>query len=223
MLRTARCRLILTAIVLALLSAHPFAQQKRPISYDVYDTWRSIQGTQVSRDGTWLVYALTPQEADGEIVARNLKTGVEYRSPRGKSPVITPDGAFVVFAISPTRADLDKAKKDKKKPEDQPKSGMGIMSLANGQVFTADRIKSFKLPEESSRYVAYLAEPAKAAPAKKDDAEPAEKPKKKEKKKDPGSDLTVRELASGTSATIPEVVDYAWTKDGAALAYGTSS
>ena len=222
-----RCRIpLLVALVLVLSAPHSFAQQKRPLSYDAYDNWRSIQGTQVSRDGTWLVYALTPEEADGEIVARNLKTGAEYRHPRGRSPVITADGAFVIFAIAPTRADLDKAKKDKKKPEDQPKSGMGIMSLATGQVFTADRIKSFKVPEESSRYVAYLAEPAKAA-AKKDDAakEPdaADKPKKKEKKKDPGTDLVVRELASGTSATVADVVEYEWTKDGALLAYGISS
>ena len=83
MLHTARSRLILTAIVLALLPVHALAQQKRPISYDAYDTWRSIQGTQVSRDGTWLVYALVPQEADGEIVARNLKTDAEYRSHHG--------------------------------------------------------------------------------------------------------------------------------------------
>jgi dipeptidyl aminopeptidase/acylaminoacyl peptidase len=213
-----------------LAGAHPLAQQKRPVSYDAYDAWRSIQNTQLSRDGTWLVYALVPEEADGELVARNLKTGSEYRSPRGRSPVITADGRFVVFTISPTRADVDQAKKDKKKPEDQPKSGMGVMSLADGQVFTADRVKSFKVAEDGSRAVAYLMEPAKASP-KKDDAakEPdtkksdEDKPKKKEKKKDPGTDLVVRDLQSGTSTTIADVVEYVWSKDGALLAYGTST
>ncbi|HWK08829.1 MAG TPA: hypothetical protein VNR64_02175, partial [Vicinamibacterales bacterium] len=222
-------RLVVALVLTTLTAAHPFAQQKRPIAYDAYDAWRSIQGTQLSRDGTWLVYALVPEEADGELVARNLATGAEFRSPRGKSPVITPDGRFVVFAISPTRADVDKAKKDKKKPEDQPKSGMGVMSLADGHVFTADRVKSFKVADEGSRAVAYLLEPAKNT-AKKDDAKEtekkesdAEKPKTKEKKKDPGTDLIVRDLQSGTSTTIADVVDYVWSKDGALLAYGTSS
>ena len=221
-------RSLVLAIALTILTAgHPLAQQKRPLSYDAYDTWRSIQGTQLSRDGTWLVYALVPEEADGELVARNLKTGTEYRSPRGKSPVITADGRFVVFAVAPTRADLDKAKKEKKKPDDQPKSGMAVMSLADGHVFTADRVKSFKVPEDGSRAVAYLLEPAKSAAKKDAVKEPGnEEPdagSKKEKKKDPGTDLIVRDLASGESSTIPDVVEYAWSKDGARLAYGTSS
>jgi hypothetical protein len=55
--------------------AHAFAQtnaaqKKKPITHDVYDTWKSIQGTKVSADGIWLAYALTPQEGDGELVVR---------------------------------------------------------------------------------------------------------------------------------------------------------
>jgi len=215
------------ALVLLFPTAFPAAQGKRPLSYDAYDNWRSIQGTQLSRDGTWLVYALVAQEGDGEVVARNLKTGTEYRHPRGKSPSISADGSHIVFTIAPLQADIDKAKKDKKKPEDQPKSGLGVMTLATGQVFTADRVKNFKLAEESSRYVAYLLEPAKPS-AKKDEPKEAEKkegdePKKKAKKKDAGTDLIVRDLQSGTSSTVADVVDYTWTRDGAMLAYGTSS
>jgi len=225
-----KSRHFIFALVFAVsAAAQPLAQQKRPLPYDAYDGWRSIQNTQLSRDGTWLVYALVPEEADGELVAQNLKSGAEYRSPRGRAPVITADGRFVVFAISPTRAELDKAKKEKKKPEDQPKSGMGVMSLADGQVFTVDRIKSFKVAEDGSRSVAYLLEPAKS-PAKKDDAKEPDSEevndaskKKKEKKKDPGSDLIVRDLQAGTSTTIADVVEYVWSRDGSLLAYGTSS
>lgn len=219
MLKTSR-RLVLALVLTVFAVGHPLAQQKRPVSYDAYNSWRAIQNTQLSRDGTWLVYALVPEEDDGELVARNLKTGAEYRSPRGRSPIITADGRFVVFAIAPTRAELGKAKKEKKKPEDQPKSGMGVMSLADGQVFTADRVKGFKVADEGSRAVAYLMEPAKAADKKESDSD---KPKKKEKKKDPGTDLVIRDLQSGTSATITDVVEYVWSKDGGLLAYGTST
>src|SRR5262245_7454117 len=96
---------------LAALAVLPFtgalhAADKKPITHDVYDSWRSIDGTQLSRDGTWLVYALVPQDGDGEIVVRNVKTGVEHRHPRGKAPIaITSDGAFVVFTIAPLKAD----------------------------------------------------------------------------------------------------------------------
>ena len=32
---------------------------KRPLTYDMYDAWKSIQGTTLSRDGRWLAYAVT--------------------------------------------------------------------------------------------------------------------------------------------------------------------
>jgi dipeptidyl aminopeptidase/acylaminoacyl peptidase len=201
----------------------------------VYDSWRSIRSTQLSRDGAWLVYALVPQENDGELVARNLKTGAEHRHPRGQDPVVTPDGRFVVFTIVPPKAEVDKAKKDKKKPEEMPKNGLGVLTLESGQVATVDRVKSFKAPAESSRFVAYLKEAPEKKPEakpeakeeKKEEPKPAEKkeaePKKKEKKHEPGTDLVVRELATGQEATIAEVTEYVWSKDGSWLACGVTS
>jgi dienelactone hydrolase len=234
-MRIRSVRSLVVVACLLVLSGALFAQTpaKRPISYDVYDGWKTIQGTKISRDGTWLVYALIPQDGDGELVVRNLKTGAETRQARGRDAVITPDDRFVVFTIAPVKADVDKAKKEKKKPEEQPKSGFGVLNLATAQAFTADRVKSFKVAEESGRFVAYLLEaPEKKADAKpeaKPDAKPEAKPepeaakKPKEKKKDPGTELLVRDLAAGTESKIAEVVEYMWARDGSWLAYGTSS
>ena len=213
-----RARIILIAVIACAVAGAPDARraaEKKPITHDVYDSWRSIQGTQLSRDGTWLVYALVPQDGDGELVARNLKTNAEYRHPRGRMPLsITADGTAVVFTIAPPKADVDKAKKDKKKPEDLPKSGMGIMTLATGQVAAVDRVKSFKIAEDASASVAYLMEPPKAPKSvDKDGKEPeaegasgVARPKK-EKKKDPGADLVVRNLGTGATTTLPDVTE----------------
>ena len=73
---------------------------KRPITYDVMDSWRSIQGPRLSRDGQSLAYALTAQGDDGELVVRSLGGGQEFRAPRGTNPSFTPDGRFVVFSSS---------------------------------------------------------------------------------------------------------------------------
>ena len=234
---------VLLAVVLTLASAAgSAAAAKKPLSYDAYNGWRSIQGTQLSRDGRWLVYALAPQDGDGELVVRDLKTDKEFRAARGRQPVITVDGKFVVFAIAPLKAEVDKAKKDKKKPEEQPKSALGIMDLATGQVTTVDRVKSFKLPEEFGSFAAYLLEPPlkkpdekKEEPKKEPEAKPeikpevkkeeakAEEPKKEEKKKEPGTELVVRELATGKETRIAEAVEYIWNKPGTRLAYAVSS
>ena len=121
---------LFAAFVIAVFIAPLAAQQpsaKKPITHDVYDGWKSIQSTKVSRDGVWVAYALTPQDGDGELVVRNLKTSVEYRAARGRNPVITPDSRFVVFEKSPLKADVDKARKAKRKPDEMPKSGVGVV------------------------------------------------------------------------------------------------
>src|SRR5262252_465601 len=107
-------------VVLFWLGGAPSAQQKKPITHDVYDSWKSIQGTRLSADGVWLAYAIVPQDGDGELVVRNLKTNAEYRAPRGRDPQITTDNHFVVFALAPLRKEVDAARKAKKKPEEMP-------------------------------------------------------------------------------------------------------
>jgi dipeptidyl aminopeptidase/acylaminoacyl peptidase len=217
--------------VLVVAAASLTAQQraKKPITHDVYDKWRSIQGTRIARDGSWLVYALVAQDGDGELVVKNLAGGTEHRHPRGSAPVLTVDNTFVVFTIVPPKSEVDKAKKDKKKPEEMPKNQLGIMSLADGKVTTIDRVKSFKVPEESGRFVACLLEaPLKKAEApkpeeKKEPAAKAEEKAPKKKEKDAGTELVVRELATGTEAKAADVIEYAWSKDGAWLAFATAS
>ncbi len=218
------------ALVVALLVAPLGAEQpsaKKPITHDVYDGWKSIQGTKVSRDGVWVAYALVPQDGDGELVVRSLKTSVEYRAARGRNPVMTPDSRFVVFEKSPLKADVDKARKAKRRPEEMPKSGVGVVDLSSGQVTTlAEHVKSFRLPEDPIRIVAYLAAPEPAPRGRsqeRPEGEDSQEGKTPAKKHEPGTDLIVRDLATGAQATVAEVMEYAVAKDGSAVAYSVSS
>src|SRR5689334_6320717 len=113
------------------------APTKRPVTHDVYDSWKTIQGTKLSADGAWLAYALVPQDGDGELVVRNLKTNAEFRAPRGRDPQITTDNHFVVFALAPLKREVDQARKAKKKADEMPKAGVGFINLATGQVTVA--------------------------------------------------------------------------------------
>ena len=160
------------------------AASKRPINHQDYDSWRSIQASQISRDGKFVAYAFMQQDGDGEIVVRNVASGVEWRAPRGYRPpvpppddpsvnigevlaaqarlvrpVFTADSRFVVFSIEPTKAEMNKAKKEKKKPEDMPKTGLGIMDVSNGAVTRIEKVKNFQVPEDGSGFIAYLLEP----------------------------------------------------------------
>ena len=157
--------------VLAALSIDVSGQAgKRPLTYDVYDAWKTIQGTTLSRDGAWLAYATTAQGVDGELIVRNLQSGQEYRHPRGINPQITPDAKFVVFTIAQSKADEERQREQERRAgargqarggENQGdaartpvRTSAGIMTLATGQVTTVERVGSVSLPEESSTWVA---------------------------------------------------------------------
>src|SRR5260370_23156819 len=169
---------------LARVSAQQPAAPKRPITHKDYDTWHSIQSPQISRDGKFVAYAYMAQDSDSEIVARNLSTGIDQRAPRGYHPpvpppedpganigeflaaqarlvrpVFAPDRRFGVFSIEPAKAEVTKAKKEKKKPEDMPKNSLGIMDLSNGQVVRIEKVQNFQVPEDGSGFTPYLLDP----------------------------------------------------------------
>src|SRR5215831_20478223 len=187
---------------------HAVAQQpaaaKRPLTHKDYDAWHSIQSPQISRDGKFVAYAYMAQDADSEVVVRNIGGGTEWRAPRGYHPpmpppddpgaapgefqanqsrlvrpVFTADAKFVVFSIEPTKAELNKAKKDKKRPDDMPKNALGIMDVSSGQVARVDRVKNFQVPEDASGFIAYAMEAKPGASPNRpgaDSAAPQENP-----------------------------------------------
>src|SRR3954470_6446670 len=93
------CTVAITAAwLLAPLAAQ--APAKRPLTYDVYESWKSIGGTRLSRDGQWLAYSITAIAEDGVLVLRNTKTGKEERQPRGTNPTFTPDNKLMLFTVT---------------------------------------------------------------------------------------------------------------------------
>ncbi|HSC28216.1 MAG TPA: prolyl oligopeptidase family serine peptidase [Vicinamibacterales bacterium] len=228
------------------------ASGKRPLSYDVYDAWWSIQGTTLSRNGEWLAYALTAQGLDGQLVVRNLRTGNEFRHPRGTNPTFTPDGRFVTFSIVPTKAEEEKEREagrgegEGQEPRgegqggqrNEPRNSAGIMELPGGKVTTLEKIGTISLPEESSTWAVFYRGTGGVATGRggrggrgRGGAPQAGRGQTTgrgrgapgEKRKDPGRDLIVRNLPTGEDVTIPLVSGFAWSRDGAWLAYAVSS
>ncbi|HEY1092165.1 MAG TPA: hypothetical protein VGE47_13815, partial [Burkholderiaceae bacterium] len=226
--RTALC-LSLVLIAAAGLPAH--ADAKRPIAHADYAQWRSIQGTVLSRDGKWAAYAMVGQESDGELVVRGLADGQEWRAARGTAPAFSADGRYLAFAVQPAQADKDKAKKEKKKGEDAPKPGLGLMDLATGKFETIERVKKFAWPEEGGAHLAVLLDAVK-----KDQKKDADKPEAKvdadqeapggedgaAKKKEAGTELLLINAATAARSSFKDVAEFVWARDGGWLAYAVS-
>lgn len=170
-------------IFILLFAVGASAQTKRPLTHMDYDSWKNIQNQALSNDGKFLAYGLFPQEGDGEVVVRNLQTGMEWRQPAGARPLATPnlesdeppppinitisftaDSHFVIFSVFPAKTDTDKAKRERRRADDLPKNGMVIMDLSTGTPTRIDRVRNFQIPEKVGGVVAYLreAEPARA-------------------------------------------------------------
>ena len=134
------------------------AQNKKPLDHTVYDNWKSIGERMISNDGKFVVYAVNPQEGDGELVIQNPVTKYKKTIPRGYSAVITEDSKFLVFKIKPFFQDTRQAKIKKKLPDDMPKDSLGIIELGQDSVLKIAKVKTYKTPEKGSGWLAYLLE-----------------------------------------------------------------
>lgn len=233
---------------LALLFVFPIWADKRPLTANDYDNWRHIQNQQLSNDGRYLAYAIFPQQGDGELVIRDLKTGKELRQPIGELPPppppnyanpqpengppaapgialkFTPDSSTVVFSTFAPHDAVEKAKREKPKPkpEDMPKGDVVIVRLASGAVFRAPRVKSFQVPALATGLVAYLQTHENAAAAKPVAAESSAQPAPSKLKKIETGDLILHNLNDSTERRFADISEYSLTNDGSTLVYAVA-
>jgi len=203
------------------------AGSKRPLTHQDYNGWRSIVSPVLSHNGRYLAYGLFPQEGDGVVVVRDLQSKQEWREDAGALPpppapdpnseeppplertmrlAISSDSQTVVFLAFPKRADTDKARKEKKKPEEMPKGELVIIDFPSGKALRVAGVKSFALPDRGNGFLAYLKEPATPTA-----------------NKDMGTELVLRDLAVHTDRTFADVADYSLSRDGKTLAYTVAS
>jgi len=122
---------------------------KIPLDYKAYDGWNAILGTVVSDDGRYVAYAVVPEDGDPVLIVHDFTTGRDLREARGEMPAFTADGHFVVYVVRAPNVEIHRAKREHKKPDDQPKNGLGILDLSTGTATTVDRVKDFKLAKDA--------------------------------------------------------------------------
>lgn len=250
-------RLPVLLAVAALLSS---AQPKRPISHTDFDAWRSISGATLSRDGKYLAYSYMPQDGDGDLIVREIATGKEWKEGVGTlpPPPITPvdtegppppprtiriaftsDGKYLIAGTYPLKADTERAKKDRKRPDEMPKQGLLIMKLGTTEVVRIANVKSFQVPEKGGPWLAYLKE-APPAPRPAADAKPDEEAKDGAEDQQRrasssngaangrttyGTDLVLRDLTKteNNERVFASALEYSFARDGQTLVWTVSS
>ncbi|MFT5434113.1 MAG: hypothetical protein ACI9OJ_004826, partial [Myxococcota bacterium] len=223
------------ALSLAFLAAPVFAvpvQGQRPLDHADVLQWNRIEDPSLSPDGGWVAYSVSAMEGDPSVRIRSSGERDGTLSTRGVDPVFTSDSRFVVFRVPPFETVVDSLKREGQKSADLPKDSLGVANLAGvfvgrapsaGGVSTLGPIESFKVSEEGP-WIAFLVAKNTEEPDESGDAEEGddEAPSEAHKKED-GHTLVVRNLLNDSQSRVENVTEYAFSENGATLAYTTST
>ncbi len=180
---------------------------KRPLSIDDFGKWSTLSNPIISNDGTRIAFEQNLQKGDGMLIVRSGKSDFDT-IPRGKKAAFGPENDFIVFSIKQSEDSIRKAKLDKEKKEDMPKDSLGIWVFGRSEMKKFPKLKSFKIPEENARWIAFGVEPE---PAPKDTTE---NDSKKESEKQEGDDLVLFKVENGDTLMFRNVSDWIYAKNG---------
>ena len=194
-------------LVMSVLAISIFSiNAKKVLDHSSFDDWKSVRTAPLSNDGVWATYMVNPQEGDGVLTFRNVKTGKEVVIERGYNPQFTADAQWAVALIKPFYAATRQAKIDKKKDFDMPQDSLAIVNLKTMEVRKIAFVKSFAIGKEGGDWLAYLScDTAYITP-------------KALKDKESGMPLVVMNLNSGTQKVVKWAKDYVMSKNGLGLA-----
>jgi len=194
-------------LALLFVSICAFAQGNKPLGMADILSWKRIPAAHVSNDGAWFAYQLAPTEGDSVVVIRNLNDGKETRHPIGELPIFTgfgppppapaairfsEDSKWVAFTVFPNRP-----KTKERKPTF---NRMVLVELATGKKTEFERVRRYEFSGERGGWLAMLRY-------------------KPEGQKFEGSDLIMRELATGEDLNTGNVSEFAFDKKGNWMAF----
>jgi dipeptidyl aminopeptidase/acylaminoacyl peptidase len=99
------------AVVFGLTTAGPGAQTpaKKALTVDDYTKWRSINSSELSPDGKWVVYGVaqtntTPAESKPVLHLLNLETSQDVEVPNASAGAFSSDSRWLAYQVDPSTA-----------------------------------------------------------------------------------------------------------------------
>lgn len=182
---------------------------KKPLTLADAETWRSIRGAVLSPDGRWFAHRVGPAEGDGEVVLRKNADGQETRFPAGGgfgALEFSRDSKWLAFTATPYTK--PGAPPGPGAPRPRPK--VVLVNVATGEKSEVEGIASFQFSGESATHVALRKAPGAAGG-------PAGPPAPGTPPVPTGTDLVLRELATGTDLVFGNVIEFGFDKKGTFL------
>jgi dipeptidyl aminopeptidase/acylaminoacyl peptidase len=199
-------------LFLCFVSLGVFGQEpaKKILSINDFGSWNTLNNPIISNDGTRIAFEQNLQKGDGMLIVKSGKSDYDT-IPRGSKAAFGPEINFMVFSVKPPEDSIRKAKLDKVKKEDMPKDSLGIWVFERNEMRKFPKLKSFKIPKENARWIAFTVEPE---PAPKDTTE---NNSKKKKEKQEGDDLVLFEVETGDTLMFRNVSDWTYAQKGESI------
>ena len=231
--------LALLSVLLLIPAFAPLGAQdaaKRAVALDDILAWKNISTTSLSNDGQWFAYRISPGEGDSQMVVRRTHDPKEMKFEVGEAPAgggggrggggtsslaFSDDGKWVAFTTYPTRREGERMRRQRRPIQ----PGVEIVNLASGEKIDVPKVRRFAFSGESGAWIALHRAPAQAnggggaggaaaagrggAPGGGGGAA-SNQPK--------GTDLILRELATGQELNVGNVAEFEFSKDGRFLA-----
>lgn len=210
-------------LVLAFLPFTAIAQ-KKALEHTDYDLWNTIEQPMLAPDGTKVLFTLERGEKDHFFKVKGVDGTLIFEHDRSPNALFNYDSNYVLFTIKAWKDSVIAMKSRKVKKEDLPKDSLGILNLNTKEVTKIPRVKSFKVPEEWSGYLAYTLEKEQKDPKEKEKDSTANKTGKATKKvgKKNGFHVVLRNLNTKNEDTLRYVTHYTFAKKGEYFAYSTT-
>jgi len=225
-LKSINMKSVLTTILILLtLSTY---SQKKILDHKDFDIWNTIKNKSISSDGNFIMYSLEKGEEDNFLKIKDTKAQLVFGYTRGEEGRFTYNSNYAIFTIKPWLDSIRELKRKKIDKDKLPKDSLGIFNLKEKTFTKIANVKSYKIPEKWSGYIAYLLDDVKADKKKKSEVKEVDSIQKKTDKKvkkvgkDNGFHLVVRNLNTSAQDTIKYVTDYIFSKEGKRLSYVTT-
>ena len=243
-MKSIRLRVFVAAALVAALpyvSPAPTMEQapatngaKKSIQIEDIIAWKGVGGTSLSKNGEWFAYRVAPQEGDAELIVKNVASGKELKFPLGEvggpggfagAATFSDDGKWIAFTTNPPRAEAQRLRRQRRPVEGK----AVVVNLASGDKKEYPRIRRFLFSGEASSHIALHRSPAAAAGSGPAAAAPggggrgggpaaagggASAPDNRPR----GTDLILRELATGAELNFGNVSEFSFSRDGKFLA-----
>ncbi|WP_053977824.1 alpha/beta hydrolase family protein [Mangrovimonas xylaniphaga] len=204
------------------LLAFPMFSQKKVMDHADVTQWKTIQHSQISPNGQFVVYDLAVENFNSSLEVKDKSGASILEHERAQKGQFTFDSKYLLFQVSPSKDSVMDMKRRKVDTKDLPKDSLAIFNLDRRALFKFGNLKSYKIPEKWSGFVAMELEAVnKKSKDSEGSSEASDKKEKKTNKKN-GFHLVLMNLSSLQGDTIKYVTNYTFSKFGNRLAYTTT-